>query len=130
MLDCTHTRTVDSRLMRVLGVVAFLIIAASTAHADDRSSAREHFVKGTKAFELGLYDEAIVDGGDDLAREWSWRAAQSARPAAKPHSSSAAGHLRSPLCPAAGSAPCGAIADSWASAGTRSYAFQSLRWTS
>jgi hypothetical protein len=45
--------------MRVLGVVALLIIAASTAHADDRSSAREHFVKGTKAFELGLYDEAI-----------------------------------------------------------------------
>lgn len=46
--------------MRVL-VVALLVGLASTtaAFADERSAAKEHYVKGTKAYELGVYDEAI-----------------------------------------------------------------------
>src|SRR5258706_1007612 len=36
--------------------------AAPRAFAgDDRASAREHFLKGTKAFDLGLFDDAIRD---------------------------------------------------------------------
>lgn len=35
------------------------LTSASPALADERTEAREHYYKGTKAFELGLYDEAI-----------------------------------------------------------------------
>jgi tetratricopeptide (TPR) repeat protein len=47
------------------GICALLVCCASSAgvaHADDaRAEAREHFVKGTKSFDLGLYDEAIAE---------------------------------------------------------------------
>jgi tetratricopeptide (TPR) repeat protein len=42
-------------------VAAVLAITSLPAHADDRSEARDHFVKGTKAFELGAFDEAIAE---------------------------------------------------------------------
>jgi tetratricopeptide (TPR) repeat protein len=35
--------------------------AVRPASADDRAAAREHFLKGSKAFDLGLYDEAISE---------------------------------------------------------------------
>jgi hypothetical protein len=35
-----------------------LLLIASTAHADSLAVAREHYSKGTKAFEVGQYDEA------------------------------------------------------------------------
>jgi hypothetical protein len=41
--------------------VVVLVVMPNVVHADDRAQAREHFVKGTKAFELGLYDEAITE---------------------------------------------------------------------
>jgi tetratricopeptide (TPR) repeat protein len=41
--------------------IAALLLCASGASADDRAVAREHYIKGTKAFELGLYDEAITE---------------------------------------------------------------------
>jgi len=43
----------------VVAVVVVVACAASTARADERSEARDHYVKGTKAFDLGAYDEAI-----------------------------------------------------------------------
>jgi tetratricopeptide (TPR) repeat protein len=41
--------------------VAALLLVASAAHADDRGSARDHFMKGSKAFDLGAFDEAITE---------------------------------------------------------------------
>jgi tetratricopeptide (TPR) repeat protein len=49
-------------MLQARAVLAALILIAATgarARADDRAVAREHYYKGTKAFELGLYDEAI-----------------------------------------------------------------------
>ena len=43
----------------VVAVAVVLACAASTARADERSEARDHYVKGTKAFDLGAYDEAV-----------------------------------------------------------------------
>jgi len=48
-------------------VVAALVAAVSVsgvgsvARADERAQAREHYQKGTKAYDLGLYDEAIKE---------------------------------------------------------------------
>lgn len=43
-------------------IFCFALIAFTTvARADDRAVAREHFEKGTKAFNLGAYDEAIEE---------------------------------------------------------------------
>lgn len=43
----------------------FLLVAslclASVVHADDRTEAHKHYIKGTKAFDLGAYDEAISE---------------------------------------------------------------------
>ncbi len=36
-------------------------LTITSAHADERAAAREHYYRGTKAFELGLYDEAIAE---------------------------------------------------------------------
>jgi tetratricopeptide (TPR) repeat protein len=40
-------------------LAALSLFASGQAQADERAAAREHYAKGTKAFELGLYDEAI-----------------------------------------------------------------------
>jgi hypothetical protein len=38
-----------------------LALSAGAALADDSGSAREHYVKGTRAYDLGLFDEAIAE---------------------------------------------------------------------
>ena len=38
-----------------------LLVVAGAARADDRALAREHFQKGSRAFALGAYDEAITE---------------------------------------------------------------------
>src|SRR5262245_12068524 len=40
-------------------VIALLIAHVGFAHADDRALAREHYQRGTKAFDLGFYEQAI-----------------------------------------------------------------------
>ncbi|HEY2745109.1 MAG TPA: hypothetical protein VGL86_10820 [Polyangia bacterium] len=48
--------------MRTSVIVAVLSIAvAASAGPEDRAAAREHYAKGTKAFDLGRYDEAIAE---------------------------------------------------------------------
>jgi tetratricopeptide (TPR) repeat protein len=42
-------------------MLSALSLTAATARADDRVEAREHYQKGTKAFDLGLYDVAIKE---------------------------------------------------------------------
>lgn len=42
-------------------VVSLLAALPSLSHADDKARAREHFGKGSKAFDLGAYDEAIAE---------------------------------------------------------------------
>jgi len=44
-----------------MAVVIGVVVALGAAHADDRAAAREHFQKGTKAFDLGAYEEAIAE---------------------------------------------------------------------
>jgi hypothetical protein len=39
--------------------VCVIALTATAARADDRASAREHYLNGKKAFELGSFDEAI-----------------------------------------------------------------------
>ena len=52
---------------RVLSLLFVALVAPAPARADDAAvdepvaQAREHYAKGTKAFELGLYDEAIAE---------------------------------------------------------------------
>jgi tetratricopeptide (TPR) repeat protein len=48
-------------MRQLLIVMTLLALSAGAALADDSDSAREHFVKGTRAYELGLYDEAIAE---------------------------------------------------------------------
>ncbi len=48
--------------MRTICALLLLLSAVLSARAvlaDEKSLAREHFIKGTKSFDLGLYDEAI-----------------------------------------------------------------------
>jgi tetratricopeptide (TPR) repeat protein len=47
--------------MRTIFIAWIIVSAAATAHADERAVAREHYVKGTKSFDLGLYEDAIVE---------------------------------------------------------------------
>jgi hypothetical protein len=44
-----------------LSIVIAIGLCAGVAHADDRVLARDHYVKGTKAFDLGAFDEAIAE---------------------------------------------------------------------
>jgi tetratricopeptide (TPR) repeat protein len=41
--------------------MAFLALCAGAAFGADHDSARDHYVKGTRAYELGLYEEAIAE---------------------------------------------------------------------
>lgn len=54
----TADRTLYRGAMRGLVVVALLGVS-SMALAKDSAAAKEHYLKGTRAFELGAYDEAI-----------------------------------------------------------------------
>jgi tetratricopeptide (TPR) repeat protein len=45
----------------VVAAAALLALSAGVARGDDEASARDHYVKGTRAYELGLYDEAIAE---------------------------------------------------------------------
>jgi tetratricopeptide (TPR) repeat protein len=45
--------------MRFLLIVSLCL--GSVAYGDDRTDAQKHYVKGTKAFDLGAYDEAIAE---------------------------------------------------------------------
>jgi len=46
--------------MRTAAVVFGLVLATvASAEPSDRAQAREHFIKGTKAFDLGLYEDAV-----------------------------------------------------------------------
>jgi tetratricopeptide (TPR) repeat protein len=42
-------------------MAALLTLSAGVARGDDQDTARDHYIKGTRAYELGLYDEAIVE---------------------------------------------------------------------
>ncbi|HEX4460302.1 MAG TPA: tetratricopeptide repeat protein [Polyangia bacterium] len=42
-------------------MVAILIVSSSPARADDIQTAREHYIKGSKAFDLGRYDQAVKE---------------------------------------------------------------------
>jgi len=44
-----------------VAAAVLLTLSAGVARGDDEASAREHYVKGTRAYELGLYDEAIAE---------------------------------------------------------------------
>jgi tetratricopeptide (TPR) repeat protein len=44
---------------RIVGATLMVLAAAAAAHADERTVAREHYLKGTKAFDLGFYEDAI-----------------------------------------------------------------------
>ena len=48
-------------MRQALAVVAFFVFSVGVAQGADRDSARDHYVKGTRAYELGLYDEAIAE---------------------------------------------------------------------
>ena len=48
-------------MRQLLIVMTLLALSAGMALADDSGSAREHYVKGTRAYDLGLYDEAIAE---------------------------------------------------------------------
>ena len=48
-------------MRQALVVAAFLLFSAGAALGAERDSARDHYVKGTRAYELGLYDEAIAE---------------------------------------------------------------------
>ena len=59
-----RTLTLPTIRMKVLIAVAMalgVLAAATQARADDRTAAREHFIKGSKDFDLGLYDDAIKE---------------------------------------------------------------------
>lgn len=44
-------------------IAAFIVIGmvSASARADERAQAREHYLKGTKAFDLGSYEEAVTE---------------------------------------------------------------------
>jgi tetratricopeptide (TPR) repeat protein len=44
-----------------VAAAVLLTLCTGVARGDDDASAREHYVKGTRAYELGLYDEAIAE---------------------------------------------------------------------
>lgn len=46
------------RLRTVFGLMMLLLVC-NAATADERAQARDHYLKGTKAFDLGQYDDAI-----------------------------------------------------------------------
>jgi tetratricopeptide (TPR) repeat protein len=48
-------------MRQALVVVAFLFFSTGVALGAERDSARDHYVKGTRAYELGLYEEAIAE---------------------------------------------------------------------
>jgi tetratricopeptide (TPR) repeat protein len=48
-------------MRQLLTVMALLALSAGAAVGNDLDSAREHYVKGTRAYDLGLYDEAIAE---------------------------------------------------------------------
>jgi tetratricopeptide (TPR) repeat protein len=62
-IDASNERRVVSPFVRaVFPTVALIILVLSPcAHAEDRQLAREHFQRGSKAFALGAYDEAIAE---------------------------------------------------------------------
>jgi tetratricopeptide (TPR) repeat protein len=45
----------------VLVIAVVLVLSAGAALGADHDSAREHYLKGTRAYDLGLYDEAIAE---------------------------------------------------------------------
>ncbi len=45
----------------VAAAVAFVVLAAQTAHADPESEAQEHFKRGVKLYNLGHFQEAIPE---------------------------------------------------------------------
>jgi hypothetical protein len=49
------------KLCSALGVACLIVAVGGAARADDRTSAKEHFQKGTKYFDLGHFDEAIKE---------------------------------------------------------------------
>ena len=48
-------------MRKVLPIAVFVVFSAGMAYASELDSAREHFAKGTRAYDLGLYDEAIAE---------------------------------------------------------------------
>lgn len=45
----------------LVAMAALLTLSAGVARGDDQGTARDHYIKGTRAYELGLYDEAIAE---------------------------------------------------------------------
>jgi len=48
-------------MRHVVVMATLLALSSGVARGDDGSTARDHYVKGTRAYELGLYDEAIAE---------------------------------------------------------------------
>ena len=51
----------NATMRHVVAMAAFLTLSAGVARGDDQGTARDHYIKGTRAYELGLYDEAIAE---------------------------------------------------------------------
>jgi tetratricopeptide (TPR) repeat protein len=49
------------RFLVAILIAGSVVVGPATAGADEVGEAREHYKKGTKAFELGAYDEAIAE---------------------------------------------------------------------
>jgi tetratricopeptide (TPR) repeat protein len=48
-------------MRHVVAIAALLTLSAAVVRGDDQGAARDHYTKGTRAYELGLYDEAIAE---------------------------------------------------------------------
>src|ERR1700690_1483841 len=51
----------NATMRYVVAMAALLMLSAGVARGDDQGTARDHYIKGTRAYELGLYDEAIAE---------------------------------------------------------------------
>ena len=48
-------------MRQALVIAVFFVLSAGAARGADHESARDHYMKGTRAYELGLYDEAVAE---------------------------------------------------------------------
>ena len=51
----------NATMRYVVAMAAVLTLSAGVARGDDQATARDHYIKGTRAYELGLYAEAIAE---------------------------------------------------------------------
>ena len=51
----------NAAMRYAVAMTALLTLSAGVARGDESGTARDHYIKGTRAYELGLYDEAIAE---------------------------------------------------------------------